>query len=574
MIRQPSVVRRAALPVLAAVVLVLTGCSTVPTSSATIQITQAAPRPDTNVTLEPLSPEPGATPEQIVRGFIDASASTVRGHPVARQHLTPAASKSWSDEAGLTILSSDYATVTTETGHVRVTAPVIGSVDPAGVFAISDRRVFTKDFTLQKIDGEWRIADPDDGLLMLQPDFDRLYDELAAYFVDPTEQRLVPDPRYLITGSAQPTAIVERLIAGPSTSLAAGVRNPLAGAQLRRAVTVNDQTATVDLTGLPADPSPVLSELCAQLVWTLDQLRGQVRSVVVLVDGEPVAIPGVPPTQTTQDWVAFDPSAVPLDTVGHYIDGGAVRTVTKGDPAPGPVGKGGYRVSSAAAVADPRTGKLSFMAAVTGPPGAQRLIVGPYGGRLTTALAEQSLTPPTVAATRTEAWVVRNGTDVIRVPAGGNAQSVAAPTLKGRGAATAFELSPDGVRAAVVAGGRLYVGIVVRENSTVELRDLRSITPTLSQTTDVAWLDSGRLMLLAANAAQDRIVPYTVGVDGWQLQSVTTSGLNAEPTSIAAAPSRQPLVDAGGAIWQFTGTWVTLFGGEAPVPGTEPFFPL
>jgi hypothetical protein len=572
-------VSRSAVVLLVSAVLALTGCSTVPTSSPTVQITQAAPRPDSTVTIEPLSPDPGATPDQIVRGFIDAAASTVRGHPVAREHLTPAAARTWSDEAAITVLSADYATVTTEAGRVQVTANVIGSVDQQGIFTIGDRSVFTREFSLQKVKGEWRIADPPDGLLMLQPDFERLYDQVAAYFVDPTEQRVVPDIRYLITGAAQPTALVERLLAGPSTTLAPGVRNALTGVQLRRAVTISDLTATVDLTGLPNVPRPVLSEICAQLVWTLDQLRGQVRSVRVLVDGEPVSVPGLPLNQTTQDWIAFDPGALPVDAVGHYINSGAVRTVTKGDPAPGPAGKGTYKLSSAAAVADPRTGELSFMVGVTGPPGKQTLVAGSYGKALTSVLGGDgtTLTVPTVAATRTEAWVVRNGTDVIRVPAGGAPQAVSAKTLTGLGRADALELSPDGVRAALAIQGRLYVGTVVRgDDGSVALRDLRAIAPSLSQVSDVAWRDSGTLLVLAGDAAGDRTVPYSLGVDGWKLEELPTSGLGpSEPTSIAAAPTQQPLVSAGGTIWQLAGgTWVTLIAGQRPLPGTQPFFPL
>ena len=51
---------------------------------------------------------------------------------------------------------------------------------------------------------------------------------------------MVPDPRYLITGEAQPNTLVTRLLGGPSPLLAAGVVNPLAGAELRSTVSVTD----------------------------------------------------------------------------------------------------------------------------------------------------------------------------------------------------------------------------------------------------------------------------------------------------------------------------------------------
>jgi hypothetical protein len=126
------------------------------------------------------------------------------------------------------------------------------------------------------------------------------------------------------------------------------------------------------------------------------------------------------------------------------------------------------------------------------------------------------------------------------------------------------------------AGRSLYVGTVVRaEDGSVELRDLRTIAPSLAQVVDVAWRDSGNLFVLASDQRENRIDPYAVGVDGWGLVTVPSAGLPTQPESIAAAPTRQPLVDAGGTIWQLAGgTWVTLVRGAEPLPGTAPFYPL
>jgi hypothetical protein len=553
--------------------LALSACSTVPASSPTVQITEAPARPaERDVGIEPLSPTRGATPDEIVRGFIEAAASTVPGHPVAREYLAPEAAGSWSDETGITVISPDYASVTTESGTVTVTADLVGTVDQRGVFSVGGQADFTREYTLEQVEDEWRITDPAGGLVILEPDFQRLYRMRAAFFLDPTGQR------YLITGEAQPTVLVQRLLDGPSSALAAGVDNPLSGVELRRTVTVEDQSAVVDLTGLSTDPAPVLSQICAQLVWTLEQLR--IRTVEIRVDGEPVDLDGVPPEQTVDDWAALDPEAMPVDAVGHYVDRGALRTVTTGEPAPGPAGTGKYGLTSAAVSADPRTRSLSFMAGVRSSNGKASLVAGPYGEELATVLNGSTMSAPSVAATRSEAWIVRNGSDVVRVPAGGSPQSVSAPTLAGLGRAEVLQLSPDGVRAAAVVDGpegpALYVGTVVRaEDGGVALRDLREVAPSLSQVADVAWKDGGSLYVLAGDAAEDRIVPYSVGIDGWGLIQVPTSGLPSQPTSIGAAPARLPLVSAGGTIWQLaSGTWITLVRGEEPLPGSEPFYPF
>src|SRR4051794_32608676 len=125
------------LAALSAFVAVLSACSTVPSSSPSVPITQAPVRPDVDVGIEPLHPEPGETPEEVVRGFIDAAASKVRGHPVAREFLAPEPAGSWSDEAGITVISPDYSSVTTDTDSVTVSANVVGAVDQRGVFTVA-----------------------------------------------------------------------------------------------------------------------------------------------------------------------------------------------------------------------------------------------------------------------------------------------------------------------------------------------------------------------------------------------------------------------------------------------------
>ncbi|WP_091380564.1 LpqB family beta-propeller domain-containing protein [Geodermatophilus sp. DSM 45219] len=569
-------------PVVAALLLALvSACSTVPTSSATVQITQPPTRPDAEVGIEPLSPEAGATPEEVVRGFLDAAASTVRGHPVAREHLAPEPRESWSDESGVTLLGADYATVTTDTGTVVVTGELVGTVDQRGVFTVGGQDVFSQEFRLEQVEGEWRISDPPDGLLMLEPDFERLYDRRDLYFLDPTGQRVVPDPRYLIGGEAQPTVLVERLIDGPSAPLAAGVRNPLEGARLGSTVSVSASAVTVDLIGVADAPPARLAGLSAQLVWTLGQLPS-VRSVEVLVDGDRLRLDGVPAVQSVEEWTALDPDDAPVDAVGHYLVDGALWTATETPaPAPGPAGAGAYGLSSAAVATDPGTGALTRMAGVTERDGQATLLTGPYGGDLTALLPSRSLTVPTVAATRQEFWLVRDGSSVVRVPADGTPQAVNAVTLPGLGRATALQLSPDGVRAALVVeqGQRqgLYVGTVVRsDDGPVAVRDWREVTPALGRVVDVAWRTAGSLLVLAGDAGEDRTSPYVVGVDGWGLTPVPTAGLPSQATRVAAAPERPPLVSAGGTIWEWQvagGTWVTLVRGQQPLRGTEPFYP-
>lgn len=556
---------------------VLAGCGTVPASSSPVQITQVAEPPE-DIGIEALPPVDGASPEEVVRGFVDAMASTTRNHPVARLYLTREAAGDWDDTDGIDVISADYAPVASTDGSVNLTAGLVGRVDGAGVFSVGGGQAFTTTFSLAQEDGEWRISNPTDGLLQLEPDFARTYDQVNAFFLDPTGTRVVPDPRFLVSGESQATALVDRLLAGPSTAVAAGVTNPAAGVELRSNVAVDQQVATVDLTGLPTGGADALNVLCAQLVWSLDQLD-DVRAVRVTVDGQLVDLPGVPDVQTVDDWASFDPDAVPAASVGHYVADGALRTVTAGEAAPGPAGTGQYGLVAAAVTADARTNELGTTVAVSVAGGTSSLLVGPYGGELAPVLTAGSFTVPTVSATREEVWTVRDGGEVIRIPATGSPQTVSATTLPGLGPARVFRLSPDGVRAAVVVegpdGGQLLVGTVVRDDDQVAVRDLRAVAPELSQVVDVAWRTASSLVVLAGARDEDGTGPYAVGVDGWGLDALSSAGLPAQPTAVAAAPSRPVLVVAGGTLWQLVaGTWSTLVRGQGPVAGGSPFYPL
>ncbi len=385
-----------------------------------------------------------------------------------------------------------------------MTANPVGTVDERGVFTVGGAGVFTREFTLEQVDGEWRITDPPDGLIILEPDFERLYDEVAAYFLDPTGQRVVPDPRYLIAGEAQPTALVQRLLDGPSAALAAGVENPLSGvaaAQRRHRRRPGRPSSTSP--GCTTDPAPVLAEICAQLVWTLTQLdQPRIRSVEIRVDGEPVRLDGVPRRADQRRLGGLRPRRRP---------GRRRRPLPERRRA-------AHRDHAASRRPDRRARRptASTSAAVSADPGQRGAVVprrragrrlaarpcspGPYDGELAPVLDSGTLSAPTVAATRLgglggagrHVGGARAGRRVApggeraharRARAGGGA-----PALARRRAGRARRRGAGRPRASTS-------GTVVRaEDGGVDLRDLRGIAPALSQVVDVAWRDSGSLL--------------------------------------------------------------------------------
>ena len=121
--------------------------------------------------------------------------------------------------------------------------------------------------------------------------------------------------------------------------------------------------------------------------------------------------------------------------------------------------------------------------------------------------------------------MVRNGREVFLVQSGGRPRQVDATTLPA--GTDVLQLSPDGVRAAVVAdsGRSPWAPSCATRTAASRCATCDQSPPTLTQVVDVAWRDSEELLVLAGGAGDDRTSPYLVGVDGWGLDDVTVSGL-------------------------------------------------
>jgi len=573
----PREVRRA-IPVVI-LGLLLSGCSTVPTESAPVAITQLDGGVDQPVGVEPLSPEPGAIPEEIARGFIESSASTAPGRPVSREYLTAQSKESWDDTASITVIEPEISAVTSGSDTaVTVTGTLVGTVDQAGIFTPEIDR-FSVAFPVVLEDEQWRISEPPAGIYITRIDFARAYEQRDIYFMDGTGRFVVPDPRFFVRGGrVQSTQLVERLLSGPSLWLAPAVVNQLADMELVSNVLVTGRRARVELSQDRERSNESLEGLSAQLAHTLlGQLS--VQTLEVTLNGNPLQLPGIGVVQELSDWLSFDPDAdaAAVTGVGHYLDAGAVRT-QDGNPIAGPAGEGLYGLTSAAVSIDENNGELLSLAGLadTGP--SATLYVGPYGGDLAPVLTGPRMTAPSWSGVAEEVWTVLNGSDVVRIPTGGPAQAVSAAELAGIGVVRAFELARGGSRAALIidtpSGPALFLARIQRTADTISVSGPLAIAPSLTGVRDVAWTSADSLIVLATDPSGGQVVPYTIGVDGWGINELTTDGLPGEPDSVAALPNRASLVSATGTVWQLvTEVWAVLIRGQAPLSGSAPFYP-
>jgi hypothetical protein len=560
----------AALLTIAGTLLAGTACASIPSSSPPQIIPESvpasAPADDEDLRYDEIVPRPGEAPEDIVGDFLRASGSYERAHTRARAYLTPEASKSWKDTQGAVILEdTPYLNVGAQGAVVKMTSQQRGRLNEDGSYVPGGEQPYPYPFRLKRVNGNWRIDNPPNGLLIEEGTFDSAYHPYEVYFLNSTRTRVVPDIRwYAAAPDTLPSLLVTAIEQGPSQWLRDSVLSDLVGITLQNNIEQEPDRVKVYLTGLDEQTDTLTAGGFAQLVWTLNQLG--VGGVQVFADGQVITPKGAPDRalQQLSDWRAFDPNGLSVSASAYYVRGGAVWT-TDDAALPGPAGRATFKALSVAGSTDQRS-----VAVVSSSGGRQVLYVGPPD-KLRPTVSGSSLTRPTWGPATREVWTVRDGRDVVLAPLGGQATRIALPT-DALGHIRALSLSRDGSRIAIVAGpaGRevLWIGVVGRENGAIQVNGLRRLDVGDDPVSDVSWSDAVTLIALTRAGEQDSSL-YSVDADGASTgQIISTSGLPGPPAAVAAAPSLPLLAIAAGSLWR------TPTAGEAWTkvvdrPGTE-----
>jgi hypothetical protein len=618
------------------VILVAASCASLPTTGSAQVVRRVV---DQSVAAAPQGPDPGQQPEQIVREFIHASSMTEfdtagESFVVARQFLTSQAESAWGADASSTrivVLADDFAAIPDpdDPAAVTITGRQIGVVQPDRSFRPIDSVPYRATIHLDRSDDQWRIANPPDNVLITKSDFSTALRPRTVYFLDSTGRVVVPDLRYIPnspTASLSVNRLMDLLLRGPSEQLAGAARTQLGpGAELQSNVRIDSAgVAHVDLEGVDVSTPSARLALAAQIVWTLDpdvpQIEISVNGLPLTVAAAPEAEPGpvtsAPPPGAPTDVFSlssgtlanFDPDLVPGSAQAvsdaYYLDGGVVLRQSDSTPMWGSVGTGSVDVESAALSA--ASGALAAVAS-DDDGGAQLLVGKPFDHQpVVTALKADKLTKPSFTRWGYAAWTVQNGAtqpEVYQVSVASGTPTwsrVAAPELAKLGPVTALELSPDGVRVAVVADGRLYLGVVVSapdggdqpadsgskavagDRHGLMIDGLHELRADLSDVGPVAWADSANLLVGAKTASSAHRTVFRVSVDGQSVDPVTTSQIYGDVFSdveaIASSNSGLPmLISFNGRIWQLQGSltsgqWVPP-DGRNWMTGTMPFYP-
>jgi hypothetical protein len=553
MSRQPAGRHAAAgLLTLVAALAASTGCASIPSSSRPQVIADSvsvpAPSDDDDVRYDEIVPRSGEAPEDIVRDFLRAGGSFERAHARARAYLTDAANASWKDITGTVIIEdAPYLNVRNDGAVVQMTAQQRGQLSEDGAYR-AGRAPSPYTFRLKKVNGNWRIDNPPQGLLLESGTFDASYHPYEIYFLDSTRTKVVPDVRwYAAAPDTLPSLLVTAIEHGPSEWLAEAVLSDLQGITLQNNIEQESDRVKVYLTGLDDQADTLTAGGFAQLVWTLNQVG--VGGVEVYADGR-LLTPKNAPKQSLQqlsDWRAFNPDGLSAATSGYFIRAGAVWT-TQDAPVAGPAGRSAFRALSVAASVDAHLAVVRKLS-----DGRQALYVGSPGS-LHVTTAGSSLTRPTWGPGTREVWTVRDGRDVVLVPLTGQAVRVTLPGLDKIGRIRALSLSRDGARVAIAAGPpgqeQLWIGVVDRENGLTRIDGLRQLDAGDSPVSDVSWSDGFSVVALTRAGQQDSSL-YSVDVNGVSpARLVATTGLPGPPTAVAAGPSLPLLTVAAGGLWR------------------------
>lgn len=548
---------RRLLPVLAA--LVLSGCSSIPSSGPIVQgdrVDIAAN--DVNVRVIARPPSKGMGPEALVRGFLAACASVADGDDTARRYLTPAASAQWNPQRLAVVYDLAALRIVAEQNDtVRVSAPLLGSIDARDRFSVAEPGATISDaLTLVQQDGEWRISQAPPALYLAESDVTRSYRAHAVYFLDAQQGRLVPEFVLVpISADSVPRELVRALLAGPRTMEGIATAIPSGTALMPGSMTQDFGAVTVSLTraALQAQGSDRQAML-AQFAWTLTQLPS-VGSVRVAVEGEALSDIEDRVVFTASDFASFDPSGPSGARPLLYVTKNDVLALLEGERTTLATGMG------AAESASSRDRSFAVVVSAT-----RRFIFGLRGASPWVVASGGDLASPQVTRDNALWYLDREASGGLFVrDFSGIAQRVRTG-LAARAYIVDFSVAPDGVRIAVIVNDgtatTLRVGRVVRDAKGIAITGLARVEQRLSSVTAVAWASESQIAVLGTVGA---VAVQAIRVD-LPLGAVSLLGGPANAVGIAATPG-QPVVvgDQSGQLWQLLGDkWTSSETGASP----------
>lgn len=488
--------KRRLMPLALAACLALAGCTSLPTSSAPAPFDVSA-KDGSGIQFSAEGPSSDADAATLVNDFLLACAAGPQDdYATARLFLSAASARSWQPETEILVYDTDTApsvTAGSETAtQVDVTVAVLGvaSVDAFGVLTRVAASTVSRTFTLVREEGQWRINNPENMVLMSRASFTASFSLANLYFPTAEGGDLVADPRWYPSRRLA-SHLLAGLVEGPRQSLAPVMANAIpAGTTVpSQGLDVADGVARVELNAVMPSSESARTALAWELVRTLTQVA-DVSRVNASLSGDVLdmqAIP-VPPTYSLDTLVGAGPGGVGLVSSSSVMELAAVTDAS--NPTVSPVD--------------------SSLVAWSGTDGvyAQR------GGTTVAFLPGQAPLGPSVDRF---GWVWGPAT-VSSVSVGGGVDGAFSVSVESESAGQirAVRISPDGTRALVLRGSdaTAWVGVVERGASgrPLAIRSLEEIPLEHGSVVDASWTTpTGLALVVRATGEDDQLVTMPLG---------------------------------------------------------------
>lgn len=547
------------------VALTAAGCTTLPSESTPEVVSSFAAAPKLEEAIQPI---PGRPSDLMLRDFFSASAHPGENHAAARRFLTPGATRAWSTHEDMFIIDkmdvASEGSASSDRISYKVRGNLIGSLGVGGVFTPMFTGYETT-YDLVRVDGEWRVDNLPDAVIVDRADFSGVYQPRDIYFVDSHGAALVPDRRWVYVHQQSLSAsLISLLVAGPQPNLSRGVRTMLPSGSTAQTRTPSNVGVDVDFSGLTNLNQNERELLAAQVIWTLaaSDIRGPYS---ITADGAALN-ETIGESWQVSNVSKFDPRAeavIPL----RAVVGGRVTKLGAGDPS-SVTGWLNEQYNESVAV-NPQG---SVFAVVSGRGEERRTLrVGPEDGQPLNLLEAKSLTRPTWAAHSEALYTVIDGEKLVRFERRDlgamdrmDVDMSDVDVLKDPNARiSVFRMSPDGVHAVMIINGRSYVSVL--ENANDGRQKLSRPIQVGHQLGDTAisadWRPNNSLVV--GTRASDSPM-WEVAIDGSTSTQLSARNLSAPVVAVAANSQVIYATDARALMQLESGDMENQFWREVP----------
>jgi len=290
--------------------LLIISCGNIPSTSSIKQGPEIGSN-DQNSIIRVIAsrPQPGMSQEQIVNGFLNASASSDNDFAIAREYLVPNKKISWNPTKSIEVYEGQGQFQYINETQIDFSAALHSRVNESSRIVLANPEdQLLKTFNLKKVDDQWRIDINFDGLVISKTDLNRSFSFYPLWFVDPSKSFLVPEnvilPRAI---TANATRLMQLLLLGPSDQLKNSVITsfPVGSALSFDSVPITNGVASVSLNEVVLKAASQERQLlAAQIVKTLTRIS-EVNSIQIKVGTQNLSILNAPINQTAPTWEQF-----------------------------------------------------------------------------------------------------------------------------------------------------------------------------------------------------------------------------------------------------------------------------